>query len=147
MASISFSSDESDYSVPDSPPRVEFQPGSTKETLLLQIENDNIYEETQSFTLSISSTENERIHFKAENHTTVNILDNEEIFVGFTKPFYTAVENDGKALVGLNIILPSGGSEVMVNFTVTIATMNGTATGIFVFVIMCMHPQGIEWNK
>ena len=135
MASISFCLDESDYSVPDSPPRVEFQPGSTKETLLLLIENDNIYEETQSFTLSISSTENERILFQPENHTTVNILDNEEIFVGFNKPFYTAVENDGKVLVGLNIILPSGGSEVMVNFTVTITAMNGTAIGIFMFVI------------
>ena len=138
MAFISFSLDESDYSVFGNPPSVEFQPGSMKETLLLQIQNDNIYEETQSFTLSILSTENERIHFQAENHTTVNILDNEEIFVGFTKPLYTAMENDGKVLVGLNIILPSGGIEAMVTFTVTITAMNGTAIGIFMYNIICI---------
>ena len=127
-------SDESDYSSFGNPPTVLFSPGSRRETLLIQIFDDSIYEETQSFTLSILTTRDNKINFRAEDNTTVNIIDDEFLSVEFTNSSYIFLESDGKVAIGVKGILPPGGSEVLVNFMINITTVDGTATGIHIHV-------------
>ena len=117
------------------PLSVLFQPGSTKGILPITINNDDIYEGTRSFILTISSTGHQRILFQAENHTTVNVIDDEIFFVKFNKSIYTAAESEGKIVIGLNIVLPPGGSAVSVDFMVTMTTIDITAGGTYIHVL------------
>ena len=117
------------------PLSVVFRPGSRKGILPITINNDDIYKGKQSFTLTIVSTGHQRILFQAENHTTVNIIDDEIFFVKFNKSIYTAAESDGKIVIGLNIVLPPGGSAVSVDFMVTMTTVDITAGGTYIHVL------------
>ena len=133
--SILFTADGTDNILLGNPLSVMFRPGSRKGILPIKINNDDIYEGTQSFTLAISSTGHQRILFQSENRSTVNIVDDEVVFVKFNKSMYTAMESDGRVVIGLNVILPPGGSTVSVNFIVTMTTIDITARGTYIHVI------------
>ena len=99
----------------------------------VQITNDNIFEGTQSFRLSLESTSSPQVLFGAYDQTTVNILDDEMITVLFSSYNLTATESDGYIAVGVNARLPSGGTEVP--FSVGTTVIPGTAQGMYV----CTH--------
>ena len=103
----------------------------------VQIINDNIFEGTQSFQLSLESTSSPQVLFGAYDQTTVNIMDDEIITVFFSSYNLTAMESDGYIVVGVNASLPSGGTEV--TFSVGTTVIPGTARGMYIRIRICTH--------
>ena len=96
-------------------------------TVTVEIINDDIFEGTQSFNLVLESTSSPQVVIGAYNQTTVNIMDDEIITVSFSGHLFSAMESDAEVVVGVNAILPSGGSEV--TFSVGTSVIPGTAQG------------------
>ena len=96
-------------------------------SLSLEITNDTIFEGTQSFQLLLDSTSSPYVVIGSNNQATVNISDDEIIYVYFVNNYISAVESDGYAVVGVNASLPSGGTEV--EFSVGATVSPGTARG------------------
>ena len=103
----------------------------------VQITNDNIFEGTQSFRLSLESTSSPQVLFGAYDQTTVYILDDEMITVFFSSYNLTVMESDGYIVVGVNASLPSGGTEV--TFSVGTTVIPGTAQGMYICMNMYAH--------
>ena len=104
-----------------------FTAGTSTVNVTLEITNDAIFEGTQSFELLFSSVLVPNVILVSNNQTTVYILDDDMITVFFSKRFFTAMESDGVAVVGINASLPSGGTEV--EFSVGTTVTPGTARG------------------
>ena len=119
--------DSSDYNVSAYQLTPTFTAGTSMVNVTVQITNDNIFEGTQSFQLSLESTSAPQVVFGAYNQTTVNIMDDEMITVSFSDHYFSAMESAGEVVVGVNASLPSGGTEV--TFSVGTSITPGTAQG------------------
>ena len=93
--------------------------------------DDDVYENTESFQLTITSTSDEDVLIGMNNETTVNIEDDEMITVLFQEDSYSFSESDGEAVVTVYADLPSGG--LAVNITLGVSITNGTAISKIAF--------------
>ena len=105
---------------------VTFPAGSTGASVVIAIDDDNVYENTESFQVAITSTSDEDVQIGMNDETTVDIEDDEMITVFFQEDSYSFSESDGEAVVTVNADLPSGG--LAVNITLDVIISNGTAT-------------------
>ena len=103
---------------------VEFSAGSTTSSVVIAIDDD-IFEFSETFTLTITSTSDDGVLIGANNQTTVNIEDDEMITVFFQEDPFSFSESDGEAVVTVYADLPSAGLAVNITLDVNIA--NGTA--------------------
>ena len=103
---------------------VEFPAGSNTSSVVITID-DNVFEFSETFTLTIASTSDDGILSGANNQTTVKIKDDEMIMVFFQKDSYSFSESDGEAVVTVYADLPPGG--LAVNITLGVNITNGTA--------------------
>ena len=87
--------------------------------------DDDVYENTESFQVAITSTSDESVLIGMNNETTVNIEDDEMITVFFQEDSYSFSESDGEAVVTAYAGLPTGG--LAVNITLGVNITNGTA--------------------
>ena len=104
---------------------VTFPAGSTNASVVIAIDDD-VYENTESFQVAITSTSDEDVLIGMNNETTVNIEDDEMITVFFQEDSYSFSESDGEAVVTVYADLPTGG--LAVNITLGVNLTNGTAT-------------------
>ena len=104
---------------------VTFPAGSTNASVVIAIDDD-VYENTESFQVAITSTSDEDVLIGMNNETTVNIKDDEMITVFFREASYRFSESNGEALVTVYVDLPSGIATV--NITLGVNFTNGTAT-------------------
>ena len=93
--------------------------------------DDDVYENTESFQLTITSTSDEDVLIGMNNETTVNIEDDEMITVFFQEDSYSFSESDGEAVVTVYADLPPGG--LAVNITLGVSITNGTAISKIAF--------------
>ena len=107
------------------PITVEFPAGSTSASVVIAIDDD-VYENTESFQVTIMSTSDENVLIGMNNETTVNIEDDEMITVFFQEDPFSFSESDGEAVVTVYADLPPGG--LAVNITLGVNITNGTAT-------------------
>ena len=105
---------------------VTFPAGSTGASVVIAIDDDNVYENTESFQVAITSTSDEDVQIGMNDETTVDIEDDEMITVFFQEDSYSFSESDGEAVVTVNADLPPGG--LAVNITLGVIISNGTAT-------------------
>ena len=105
---------------------VTFPAGSTGASVVIAIDDDNVYENTESFQVAITSTSDEDVQIGMNDETTVDIEDDEMITVFFQEDSYSFSESDGEAVVTVYADLPSGG--LAVNITLDVIISNGTAT-------------------
>ena len=111
--------DSQDYHIAGSPLSQTFLPGESSANITINVNDDTIFEGTESFQLTLTSSSPEVIH--TENQTTrISILDDEVLFVYFNSSNNTVLESDGEAVLLLNAALPVGGSEVMFTVEATI---------------------------
>ena len=103
---------------------VEFPAGSTSASVVIAIDDD-VYENTESFQVAITSTSDEDVVIGMNNETTVNIEDDEMITIFFQEDYYSFSESDSEAVVTVYADLPSGG--LAVNITLGVNITNGTA--------------------
>ena len=103
---------------------VEFPAGSNTSSVAIAIDDD-AFEFSETFTLTIILTSDDGVLSGANSHTTVNIEDDEMITVFFQEDPFTFSESDGEAVVTVYADLPSGGLAVNITLDVNIA--NGTA--------------------
>ena len=103
---------------------VEFPAGSTSASVVIAIDDD-VYENTESFQVAITSTSDEDVLIGMNNETTVNIEDDEMITVFFQEDPFSFSESDGEAVVTVYADLPTGG--LAVNITLGVNITNGTA--------------------
>ena len=103
---------------------MEFPAGSTSASVVIAIDDD-VYENTESFQVAITSTSDENVLIGRNNETTVNIEDDEMITVFFREDPFSFSESDGEAVVTVYADLPSGG--LAVNITLGVNITNGTA--------------------
>ena len=87
--------------------------------------DDDVYENTESFQVAITSTSDEDVLIGMNNDTTVNIEDDEMITVFFQEDPFSFSESDGEAVVTVYADLPTGG--LAVNITLGVNITNGTA--------------------
>ena len=104
---------------------VTFSAGSTSASVVISIDDD-VYENTESFQVAITSTSDEDVLIGMNNETTVNIEDDEMITVFFQDDSYSFSESNSEALVTVYAHLPSGVATV--NITLGVNLTNGTAT-------------------
>ena len=104
---------------------MEFPAGSTSASVVIAIDDD-VYENTESFQVTIMSTSDENVLIGMNNETTVNIEDDEMITVFFKEDPFSFSESDGEAVVTVYADLPQGG--LAVNITLGVNITNGTAT-------------------
>ena len=104
---------------------MEFPAGSTSASVVIAIDDD-VYENTESFQVTIMSTSDENVLIGMNNETTVNIEDDEMITVFFQEDPFSFSESDGEAVVTVYADLPPGG--LAVNITLGVNITNGTAT-------------------
>ena len=102
-----------------------FPAGSTSASVVISIDDD-VYENTESFQVAITSTSDEDVLIGMNNETTVNIEDDEMITVFFQEDSYSFSESDGEAVVTVYAHLPSGIATV--NITLEVNLTSGTAT-------------------
>ena len=107
------------------PTALEFPAGSTTVNVVIAID-DNVYENTESFQVAITSTSDPNVLIGMHNETTVNIEDDEMITVFFKKDSYSFSESVGEVVVTAYADLPMGG--LAVNITLGVNITNGTAT-------------------
>ena len=105
---------------------VGFSSYSTRTSVVIAIDDD-VYENTESFQLAITSTSDEDVLIGMTNETTVNIEDDEMITVFFQEDSYIFLESDGEAVVTVYADLPAGG--LAVNITLNVEITNETAIG------------------
>ena len=118
--------DSRDYDVAGSPLSQTFLPGESSANITINVNDDTIFEGTESFQLTLTSSSPDVI--RTENQTTtISILDDEVVFVYFNSSNYTVLESDGEVVLLLNAALPVGGSEV--TFTVEATVSQRTARG------------------
>ena len=103
---------------------VEFSAGSTTSSVVIAIDDD-VFEFSETFTLTITSTSDDGVLIGTNSQTTVNIEDDEMITVFFQEDPFSFSESDGEAVVTVNADLPSGGLEV--NITLDVSIIDGTA--------------------
>ena len=103
---------------------VDFPAGSTSASVVIAVDDD-VYENTESFRLAITSTSEDDVLIGMNNKTTVNIEDDEMITVFFQEDTYSFSESDGEAVVTLYADLPAGGLAVSIVLGVNIT--DGTA--------------------
>ena len=110
---------------------MEFSAGSTSASVVIAIDDD-VYENTESFQVAITSTSDEDVLIGMSNETTVNIEDDEMITVFFQEDTFSFSESDGEAVVTVYADLPVGG--LVDNITLEVNITNGTAISkIFTF--------------
>ena len=102
----------------------QFPAGRTSSSVVIAI-NDDVYENTESFQVAITSTSDESVLIGRNNETTVNIEDDEMITVFFQEDPFSFSESDGEAVVTVYADLPPGGLDV--NITLGVNITNGTA--------------------
>ncbi|XP_046846527.1 uncharacterized protein LOC124440255 isoform X4 [Xenia sp. Carnegie-2017] len=101
---------------------VTFNAGETgPKRVEIDIVDDSLVESTESFNVSIVSSSSPAV--RPGSSSKVNILDNDEARIGFTKELFEVNEKSGVANIGL--IFQSG--EVNVPVTVRFVTKTGTA--------------------
>ena len=110
---------------------VMFPEGSTIASVVIAIDDD-VYEDTESFQVAITSTSDEDVLIGMNDETTVNIEDDEMITVFFQEDSYSFSESDGEAVVTVYADLPSGG--LAVNITLGVNITNGMATSEYGFI-------------
>ena len=115
--------DPADYNI-SSMFNVEFLVGSTTSSVVIAIDDD-VFEFSEAFTLTITSTSDGGLLIGANSQTTVNIKDDEMITVFFQENPFSFPESDGEAVVTVNADLPSGG--LAVNITLDVSITDGTA--------------------
>ena len=103
---------------------MEFPAGNSSASVVIAIDDD-VYENTESFQLTITSTSDEDVLIGMNNETTVNIEDDEMITVFFQEDTFTFSESDGEAVVTVYADLPTGG--LAVNITLGVTITNGIA--------------------
>ena len=101
-----------------------FPAGSNSESVVIAIDDD-VYENTESFQIAITSTSDDNVLIGMTNETTVNIEDDEMITVFFQEDPFSFLESDGEAVVTVYADLPEGG--LAVNITLGVNITNGTA--------------------
>ena len=115
--------DPADYNI-SSMFYVEFSAGSTTSSVVIAIDDD-VFEFSETFTLTITSTSDGEVLIGTNSQTTVNIEDDEMITVFFQEDPFSFLESDGEAVVTVNAELPSGG--LAVNITLDVSFTDGTA--------------------
>ena len=90
--------------------------------------DDDVYENTESFQVAITSTSDEDVLIGMNNETTVNIEDDEMITVFFQEDSYTFSESDSEAVVTVYADLPEGG--LAVNITLNLHKMEDAGSGM-----------------
>ena len=118
---------------------MEFPAGSTSASVVIAIDDD-VYENTESFQLAITSTSYKNVLIGMNNETTVNIEDDEMITVFFQEDPFSFSESDGEAVVTVYADLPAGG--LAVNITLGVNITNGTAISE-----LLLHIQGTQYNS
>ena len=103
---------------------MEFPAGSISASVVIAIDDD-VYENTESFQLAITSTSDDNVLIGMNNETTVNIEDDEMITVFFQENSYSFSESNREAVVTVYADLPTGG--LAVNITLGVDITNGTA--------------------
>ena len=103
---------------------VQFPAGSTTVSVVIAIDDD-VYENTETFQIAITSTSDEDVLIGMNNETTVNIEDDEMITVFFQEDTFSFAESDSEAVVTVYADLPTGG--LAVNITLGVNITNGTA--------------------
>ena len=103
---------------------VEFLAGSNTSSVVIAI-NDDVFEFSETFTLTINSTSDDGVLIGTNSQTTVNIEDDEMITVFFQEDPFSFSESDGEAVVTVYADLPAGG--LAVNITLGVNITNGTA--------------------
>ena len=105
---------------------LEFPAGSTSASVVIGIDDD-VYENTESFQVVITSTSDDHALIGMNNETTVNIEDDEMITVFFQQDPFSFSESDGEALVTVYADLPTGG--LAVNITLDVHKMEDVGSG------------------
>ncbi|XP_028398895.1 uncharacterized protein LOC114521039 isoform X22 [Dendronephthya gigantea] len=99
---------------------ITFAPGETgPKSVEIDVRNDDLLENTEPFSVSLVSSSVPAV--KLGNPSTVNILDDDEVIVGFTKPVYTANENE-KARVEVVLADDTAGIPVTVRLQTSPST-------------------------
>ena len=104
--------------------QLDFPAGSTSASVVIAIDDD-VYENTESFQVAITSTSADNVLIEMDNETTVNIEDDEMITVFFQEDTFSFSESDGEAVVTVYADLPAGGLAVDIILGVNINS--GTA--------------------
>ena len=105
---------------------VEFPAGSVNASVVINIDDD-VYENTESFQVAITSTSDEDVLIGMNAETTVNIEDDEMITVFFQEDPFSFSESDGEVVVTVYANLPSGGLAVNITLGVNITDGNATS--------------------
>ena len=96
---------------------LEFPAGSTSASVVIAIDDD-VYENTESFQVVITSTSEPDVLIGMNNETTVIIEDDEVITVFFQEDSYSFSESDGEAVVTAYADLPTEGLAVNITLAV-----------------------------
>ena len=120
---------------------VEFPAGSTGASVVIAIDDD-VYENTESFHVAITSTSDEDVLIGMNNETTVNIEDDEMITVFFQEDSYIFSESDGEAVVSVYADLPTGGLAVIITLGVNIT--DGTAISEDLIILTHSYPYTLS---
>ena len=110
---------------------MEFPAGSISASVVIAIDDD-VYENTESFQVTITSTSDEDVVIGMNNETTVNIEDDEMITVFFQEDPFSFSESDDEAVVTVYAALPTGGLAVNITLGVNI-TNEMAISEIFTF--------------
>jgi len=100
---------------------VTFPPGATQSTFNVAIVNDAVIENSETFSITLSSPVSATL--AAPSSASVTIIDNDQAQVQFSAATYTASENDSTALITVTLNQPSP-----IAVTVHYATSDGTAS-------------------
>ena len=105
-----------------------FAPGKTTANVSIPIIDDRVFGEgTENFVAFINATESppgREVEIGKDKEATVNIRDNEEIFIDFDPVTYNVDEGDGFAI--LTVKASANSSKP---YTVMVDTENGEAVG------------------
>ena len=123
--SICLSTDSTDHNLTEYI-QLDFPAGSTAASVVIAIDDDDVYENTESFKITITSTNDENVLIGMNRTTTVNVEDDEMITVFFQEDTFSFSESDGEAVVTVYADLPAGG--LAVNITLGVNITNRTAT-------------------
>ena len=104
--------------------------------LMLAESDDDVYENTRSIPIAITSTSDEDVLIGMNSETTFSIEDDEMITVFFQEDSYSFSESDSEAVVTVYADLPTGG--LAVNITLGVNITNGTATSMKQAIGFCV---------
>ena len=133
--SIYLSTDSNDHNLTEYK-QLEFPAGSTSASVVIAIDDD-VYENTERFQITISSTSDDNVMMGMINEITVNIEDDEMITVFFQEDTFSFSESEGEAVVPVYADLPSGG--LAVNITLGVNFINGTAISKNLTICSCAY--------